>query len=600
MKNFLNILIFIGITNLISISVFGNDISKNNTGNDSLTVSHTQGSGEGNVYVTIVDSLHLQGDDYEVYFDKQLFIRNTDGIWVPASMGKVADPNDLTGSTIDISAIYGDTTGVVELSFLLTNNSPNGAWIDGLSITIPSGINIIDAPEFEAGGGTITPILDGQTINMGLVDGQLTQDGIFHGNEEWKLLVSTFVCPQIIDWTIYDDGWQGQPVNVVGQTSINEILFETKTENHWNLKNVTDNQVILEDQTVIMGYDLYTGEFVGDPIIDGFQISVEADYDTAVTIDKITFNGMLFPGSTGPFSGWGWEIGDYTDFGSETGRAKEVIGFGTLDPIILGKDYKFIFTGQLDTIDVNGQTVIITKDASGSMATLYGARYYELGDHPLNPNQGNNEAFLVRVPFEVWNIDDNIQVNYQIYDRINIIPNSNAFKVWNDDNRMYGEVINTPYTEEVADTNVIGDFYTWNHVWWISPWQQGDIVEIKYRTPITENDKFQFTTPTPVVSVNDKMAPNNFKLMQNYPNPFNPSTTVDYSLAMKSYVTLKVFDVLGNEIITLVNAEKTPGNYTVNFQAHNYSSGIYFYKIEANSLNGKNSFVDIKKMILLK
>lgn len=91
-----------------------------------------------------------------------------------------------------------------------------------------------------------------------------------------------------------------------------------------------------------------------------------------------------------------------------------------------------------------------------------------------------------------------------------------------------------------------------------------------------------------------KEVPQQFELSANYPNPFNPSTTIRYAIAQNSFVTLKVFDVLGKEITTLVNEEKSPGYYDVQFNAPQLSSGIYFYQIQAGSFSG------VKKMLLIK
>jgi hypothetical protein len=85
-----------------------------------------------------------------------------------------------------------------------------------------------------------------------------------------------------------------------------------------------------------------------------------------------------------------------------------------------------------------------------------------------------------------------------------------------------------------------------------------------------------------------------FILEQNYPNPFNPSTAITFSLPSKAFVTLKVYDVLGNEVAVLVNEEKPAGVYEMNFNAAGLSSGIYFYKLQAGS------FIDTRKMILMK
>jgi len=88
--------------------------------------------------------------------------------------------------------------------------------------------------------------------------------------------------------------------------------------------------------------------------------------------------------------------------------------------------------------------------------------------------------------------------------------------------------------------------------------------------------------------------PDNFVLYQNYPNPFNPSTKIKYSIPQSSNVVIKVFDILGNAIATLVNEEKSIGNYEVQFDATGLSSGVYFYTLTAGN------FVENRKMLLMK
>jgi hypothetical protein len=99
-----------------------------------------------------------------------------------------------------------------------------------------------------------------------------------------------------------------------------------------------------------------------------------------------------------------------------------------------------------------------------------------------------------------------------------------------------------------------------------------------------------------IVSVESDAStqPEQFSLNQNYPNPFNPSTTISYSIPTSEFVTLKVFDVLGNEVATFANEEKTSGSYEVEFDASGLASGIYFYQLKAGS------FVETKRMVLLK
>ena len=92
----------------------------------------------------------------------------------------------------------------------------------------------------------------------------------------------------------------------------------------------------------------------------------------------------------------------------------------------------------------------------------------------------------------------------------------------------------------------------------------------------------------------DELLVNEFKLYNNYPNPFNPSTKIKFNVPSISDVTIRIYDVLGNEIKTLVNQEKTAGTYEVEFNSEGISSGIYLYKITAGD------FIQTKKMILLK
>jgi photosystem II stability/assembly factor-like uncharacterized protein len=92
----------------------------------------------------------------------------------------------------------------------------------------------------------------------------------------------------------------------------------------------------------------------------------------------------------------------------------------------------------------------------------------------------------------------------------------------------------------------------------------------------------------------DPPVVSSFKLEQNYPNPFNPGTVINWQVPVNGFVSLKVYDVLGNEIAVLVNEEKTAGSYQTEFNASNLSSGTYFYRIESGS------FVQTRKMILLK
>jgi len=105
------------------------------------------------------------------------------------------------------------------------------------------------------------------------------------------------------------------------------------------------------------------------------------------------------------------------------------------------------------------------------------------------------------------------------------------------------------------------------------------------------SDSFTIVTG---IAENETNLPIEYALKQNYPNPFNPITTIKYQIPKISFVTLKVYDVLGSEIATLVNEEKPIGNYTVEFDATSLPSGVYFYRLQSGD------FVETKKMVLLR
>ena len=104
--------------------------------------------------------------------------------------------------------------------------------------------------------------------------------------------------------------------------------------------------------------------------------------------------------------------------------------------------------------------------------------------------------------------------------------------------------------------------------------------------------KYSQSMPTSVEQISG--VPENFNLEQNYPNPFNPTTKINYSIHEEGLVTLEVYNIAGEQVATLVNEYKSPGNYEVSFNASSLSSGTYFYKLSAGS------YTEVKKMILLR
>jgi hypothetical protein len=124
----------------------------------------------------------------------------------------------------------------------------------------------------------------------------------------------------------------------------------------------------------------------------------------------------------------------------------------------------------------------------------------------------------------------------------------------------------------------------------IVDWNDG-YREFMTNVPINQQISFNGTVG---INQNQQIIPKEFQLMQNYPNPFNPATTIEYALIKNTKVKISIYDILGRQIKTLINDFEVAGYHSINFNASNLSSGIYFYKIETDQ------FTNTKKMILSK
>jgi hypothetical protein len=121
--------------------------------------------------------------------------------------------------------------------------------------------------------------------------------------------------------------------------------------------------------------------------------------------------------------------------------------------------------------------------------------------------------------------------------------------------------------------------------------------------PASADFTLQLATPTSVSNAGP--TPMNYALEQNYPNPFNPSTRISFSIPIQSTVTLRIYNLLGQEVTTLINEMKTPGNYISFWNGKDnagniVASGLYFYRLQATSTTGGQEFVQMRKMVLLK
>jgi len=145
---------------------------------------------------------------------------------------------------------------------------------------------------------------------------------------------------------------------------------------------------------------------------------------------------------------------------------------------------------------------------------------------------------------------------------------------------------------------------------WSGDEKGGQFVYIGLRPFLVDNDQMQtnmeyiltefMDEPTGIEEEEVNILPKEYKLFQNYPNPFNPSTTIKYAISNQSVVRLTVYNLLGEAIIDLVDEEKQAGYHEVDFNASTLSSGVYFYQLSTEAVDGSAEFLNTKKLVVLK
>lgn len=570
-------------------------------------VEHTSGLADGAIDVVVVDPTALTGHDYEITFGDASYTRGESGEWevVASTIHGPEDPEDLTGTTLIPSQVWGPT-GTVNVYFTLDLVSPDYDYSDGVQLTFPAGIVINGAGDNEGGHGTVTPTVNGQVVTWGSPD--TTTDGHYHGGEVFAVRVDKYSAPFNVDYIVWDDGWgfNNPPYDTLGNGVVHAsgtatvsmtIANDFKTENVWNLVDVTANETKLANQTLLGGVQIYGKELIApngaaepidlgvaaSPTVDGFQISVNVNYSAPVDFSNVTIEGE---GS--------YNIGSYGASGfAATAKSIDAFGQGTTDLVELQKDYEVRFTGEwVDHPTIAGLKVI--KDGTGSVGTIYGSRLYPFGDHPLNPNPGSTDAFTMRIPFEIWNIDDDQQVNVVFYDRENTLPITDPWYTWKPDNRVYVDILNTPYKETVADVNGAEmDNLTWNLIFWETEFVQGDVITIQYDNPIVfGTDKFSFTTQAPTYDAS--LAKSDIEMMNVYPNPYYAVNTEEINkynrfvtfTHLPDKATIRIFNLAGVMVRTI---EKDDNSQFQRWDLANenglpVASGLYIAYIELPEL----------------
>lgn len=587
--------------------------------NGSLSVAHSQGVADATVTATVVDPAATTGHNYQVFFSKRNEIRNASGDWVAAGANKLRKPSDLTGTSISVVGVYGpNSASGIQLTFSLDLVSPTDAWSDGVSITFPDDVTIISAPSFEAGGGTIRPEIVGHTINFGDVSQSNSENGIFHGGETWDVFIAPPTLPLDIDWTVYDDTYGNptgtDPVNATGTFTLTTIGSLSRVANYWNLKDVNTGQLVIENNSIYNGVDLYPrrddlpvtnlGVF-STPIADGLQINIDGSYSAPYTISEKnppTVNGKEMTGG-GPGARWAstnFNVTDFMYFGYADGTVNASLGAyvagggGTTDIGQLQQDLELRWTGVLGDTVINGKTLKITK-SGGSFITIFGASGWSIANHPLNPNPGSTAPFTVRVPFEVWNVEANQQINCLFWARSGNATVDGGV-VWNTADRQYLWVVNTPYSNTPIDpaSQVVKDHGTWNLVVYKSTFNKGDVLRINYDNPLVPGlDEFTFSNKGYVYSV--ETVRSQLDKINVFPNPYYgfqyretaPNNKYVTFSHLPEKAVIRIFDLSG-VLVKTIDHVPTNGQFETwnlaNDNNYPVASGIYVAYIDMPDL----------------
>jgi hypothetical protein len=616
-------------------------------------ISHT-GTANASIDVSVINPDSVTGHQYEVSFHNEMYSLGADGKWVditpPKKIGKVTD---LTGSYLTSAASYSETKGLMDVHYTVNVISPNYDYCDGVEITLPSNV-IIDTTysPISNNDGSPIPFQINRTTNTifysvvnpdSLLSGDSTyrtQNGIFAGGEDIVVTVRPASVPMITHYTMFDDNWgdmngyYGGFIDVSGiDTLKGPISNKIVTQKQWNVKDLTTGNVVVKNQTILNGQDIYapqlyfqqngiygpggsTQSFTPDvsatanPIADAsIQIGINGSYDAPTTINSssadVSLNGTtMYHSTSGPgVLNWhdanhSFEITDFTVYGFANGTAAGSdpdYGAGGGVPLSdindLQQDYELRWTGILGDTTIGGTTVHITK-SGGQLVTLFGASGYDLKDAPLNPNPGTDSPFLVRVPFEVWNVDKNEQVNLLFWDR-----SGDGTSAWNMDSRQYTWIVNTKYDPSAPldpTGSAVSDSATWNVVIYASAFTLGDVVKLTYPNPLQVGaDKFTFNTRA--LAYNKTQAKSDVNLINVFPNPYYGSqyreTARDDHYVTFSHLpktaTIRLFDLSGVLVRTIHHLPGSGQFEKWNLQndsGYPVASGIYIAYIDMPDL----------------
>ncbi len=539
-----------------------------------LTVTHSKGTGDAEIDVKVVNPDLITGHKYEVFFKDQDYVNDADGKWHKVGTTVKRDgknkpvPADVSPSTIVFSAVFGIAANTLDIKGTVNISSPDFDFADGVKLDFPAGvkINSADGVQSAVRGDFLQAKITGQSILWG--DSSRSTFGGFSGGENLNFNVSGTI-PFDINYTIYDDGYgdlyAGSTFGIKdarGTYSLTTASSKRITQHQWAVKDLNTGTLVLDNQTVFNGKDRYfgtgpggsSGNILGSDLgndyavaVDGFQISVNGKitFDPPKTFLNATQTSF---GGTTKLRLWG----DAMLFGNSDGLTFYGSS-GSVSNEDLIQDLEFRFTGiPSDTSNPTDSKII----SGGQMATAY--------------NRDRTEAFAsrVRVPFELWEVERNRQINVWFVSR-----NADGGAPWDRATgtpqwyRMTGRDYIIPYATEydenatTSQVGIKGNLSTWLLFFrqsGDSQWTTGDVFLIKYANNIIPgNDRYEFTTTAK--NFNSEKAKLDIEKINVFPNPFYIASTGDLNVLERAVTfshlpvkaKIRIFNLAGQMVRTL-------------------------------------------------
>ena len=381
-------------------------------------------------------------------------------------------------------------------------------------------------------------------------------------------------------------------------------------------------QVVLDNQTNQSGDKNYL-------IVDGLQVVVTGP--TSVGLKTEADSGLAIIAGSRRFTQLNADAYAFEGWRGVMSYNSPATFFNGLPMVVKPGQVKDILI-KLATVDANSAILDYNPTFNSSDPNVsYGYRYLRNAQNPaaapaFTPFIKNTSGSYVYqdytkgVPLSVWNYNDPANPKRLAVGFLenNVANGEVDGKYWpsfyNDvvDNtattgpREWLYIMDDPYTDATPDPKYQTNLNTsttarvmymivWNRRDQ-NAWAGTDQMAIYANKINTTADVFSFTAPVIITSVKQDAFKISYGLSQNYPNPFNPTTTINYSIAKSGFVSIKIYNVLGQEVATLVNRKEVVGNHQVNFDAakYNLASGIYMYTIRTDG------FTFSKKMVLIK